>query len=217
MGISVLNSAQTTAAAATLTITSATAGNLLVMFISQTGSLNLPSGRDNIGSAGWSTNSTFSTNSTTSGGFVAYKMAVGGETTLNPTAGSGSSIAGIAYFEIVGISAVSVDTTVATNDSTSITSLTSNSVTTTNAGDIILAAVCGVNSLGAINAWTGTGPMANITTASSNMIGGYYIPGITLSGATFTANWTTSRTPDGMMLVALKAIPHELSLLGVGA
>ncbi|HUD06472.1 MAG TPA: hypothetical protein VMR34_01160 [Candidatus Saccharimonadales bacterium] len=208
MALSVLNNEQTTGVATTLTITSAEAGNYLVAFVS--GSvIGTITGADNIsGSTGWTTNSTTANNGTVSMA-VAYKLAVGGETTLEPTQ-SGGSVQGIAYFEVAGNNSIApiIDVIVATNGSSPATTLASSSVTTTYANDIILADVGAANTgltMGAPTAWTSY-VLTNITTSSSNTVGGSIIPGATVSGKTPTGNWTTSRLPAGMIVIALAPI-----------
>jgi hypothetical protein len=207
MAISVVNSKQTGASTSTLTITSATASNLLVALVAQTGSASTITGSDNIsGSTGWTVNATPAVWSSSANSlWLAYKTAAGSETSLNPTAGSGGTIVGISYLELHGAAIPgSLDgTPVATSNSTNTATQTSGAVTTTNAGDIIFGAMAMSPSDGGSNAWTGTGPMTLVSANATLTDGGYYIPGSTLSSATFTANWTTARA-HGMLVAAIK-------------
>jgi hypothetical protein len=94
MATSIVNSGQTGATTTgTLSITSATAGNILVAFIGQDVGTSAVTGSDNVsGPTGWTTNSNYAYyNGTSATEWVAIKVAVGGETSLNPTAGSGGT------------------------------------------------------------------------------------------------------------------------------
>jgi len=205
MAVAVVNKKQTgEASAGKLTITSATKGNLLVAFIAQTGTETAPKGKDNIsGETGWTVSATSAPGSvTTTRVWLAYKTAVGGETELNPTVGTSGTLRGISYFEVSGCSET-VDTIVASKSASAVF-LTSGAVTTTDAGDIVLAGVANnAATMAEVKAWTGTGPMTNVETASTMIFGGSYIPGTTLTAVTFTANWLTARAPE-MLVVALK-------------
>jgi hypothetical protein len=202
------------AAAEALTITSATKGNLLVLFTAQIGALT-PSATDNISSTvGWTNNTTHALDG---GGansvYVSYKTAVGGETELK--SGSAGTSEGVAYFELAGAS-TTIDTIVHTDNQAAGLTITSPAVTTTDAGSISLAAVGdGAGAFGAPEAWTGTGPMTNVETLSARIIGGSYLPGTTLSGATFAAHWPTSRV-SGILVASFKpAAVVGASLLGM--
>lgn len=218
MAITVVHVAQTgTSAHGTLAVTSATAGNLLVVFIDQITTTSAPTGSDNIsGTTGWTTNSTSALFSgSASSLFVAYKKAVGGETSLNPTVGSGGTLEGLSYFELSGIDTTpTIETIVHADNKVAVTTATSAAVTTSNPGDIVLICAGGnaVDS-GTVNAWTGTGPATNVSTASTRCIGGYYIPGTTLSGATFTANWTSAKN-TGVLALALQPVSSGNSSSG---
>jgi hypothetical protein len=213
MAQSVLHSAQTAGGSATNTlgpsgITATTAGNLLVVFVVQTSSTAQPSISDNInGSTGWTFNATKSTfvTSLTGSCWVCYRIATGGETTYTATAGAGGTVQGLSYFEVTGnANTIVVDTIVGTNAASgSVTTITSGAVTTSDATSIILACAEQNGPTGTITAWSGTGPMANTTTTGTRAIGGNYVPGSTLSGVTFTANWTTGNQ-SGMLVIAIK-------------
>lgn len=197
MAITVVRTKQTGAASASLAITIPTAKNTLLMFVMQEATTSAPS----------LTGFTFSGTSALQGGsvnslWVGTKEATGFETTLAPTAGAGGTVIGISYGEVSGAS-LEFETVVATSNSATSTSQVSGAVTTANAGDAIFGAVCFMVSNGSSGNWTGTGPMTRVEEAATRCMGGFYVPGTTLSAATFTANWTTSR-PHGMLVVALK-------------
>jgi hypothetical protein len=206
MALSVKNSALSTTASTSLTITNATAGNVLVCYAIQSASLLSIGFSDNVsGSTGWVTQSTHATNnSNNSSVYVATKSAVGGETTISTTAGSGGTVGSLCYFEIQGGASTRVETITAGSGGAATTSETSAAITTTNPGDIILAAAGFGNPTGAVFAWTGTHVMTNVSTSSSSLfIGGSYVPNAKLTSQNFTANWTTSRSPAGILTLAL--------------
>lgn len=203
MAIAIVNRKQTgSAAAGTLLITSALPGDLLVQFICTTGVLT-PKGKDNIsGEAGWVTNPTKSPFSAgTNSVWMASKIAVGGETELNPSAGT---IQGITYFELSGASTM-IDTIVFRENAPSAATVTSPAVTTTDPGDVLLAAVGAVTGSGIITAWTPASTMTNFETASTRCMGGSFIPGVVQTAAEFTANWSVAHTM-GMLVVAIKPL-----------
>lgn len=208
MAASVVNSKQTGNAATTsLAITSATAGNLLVAFASQTVSLSSITGSDNIsGSTGWVTNSTSATgmsSSNTGSIFAMYKTAVGGETTITPTfPGTGQ---GLCCFEISGLdNTPTIDVIVATNGTgTAISTRTSNAVTTTNTGSIILGSVGHNLNPSTITSPWGTTALVQINTVGSRCMGASLVPGTTLSSAQPVATWTNVSQP-AMLILALK-------------
>lgn len=202
----IVHSAQTgTTATGVLTTPTATAGNELVAFFTQNGA-NTPtfSSTEGFGSTGWTVESiksvfTGSANSV----WVARKTAVGGETGVSVTPGAEGTAQGVAYFEISG-GPFTVDGEVLHKDNNgSAKTVSTPSLTTTDAGDVILAAIGAAATTGTISAWTGTGPMTNIATTTTRCIGGSYIPGTTVSGAVFTANWETAKG-TGVLLIALK-------------
>lgn len=204
MAIAIVNKKQTAGAAAhpTLPITAATASNLLVMFIAQTGSVAAPT------SAGFTVDAAeghHAIGNTSSGSlWLATKVAAGGENELVVTPAAGGAIQGISYFELSGAS-TTIDAIVKVDNPGSVKTLASGALTTTDAGDVILAAVGLTIAFpsGTISAWTGTGPMTNVEATTTRCIGGSYIPGTTLTGVTFTANWETARQA-AMLVVAIK-------------
>lgn len=218
MAVSVVNAKQTTGAAqGTLTIPSATAGNWLIMAVNKKTSVSSITGGDNISSStGWltNTNNTIMQSSTGSMWFM-YKLAVGGETSLTPTA-NGGTLEGISYVEVSGLGIPLNIEIIQTkiNNATNTTS-TSKAITTTVNGDLVLGFIGLGNGIvsGTQNAWTGTGPMTNIGTATSSIIGGYYIAATTLSAATFTGNWTTTGTIGNIFLAIQPASSTGVSLL----
>lgn len=208
--IEVVHVKQTGSAAASvlkLPVTPA-AGNTLYVFVDQSGTTAAPQGKDTVGgTTGWGTDEiaghhavyTTSANSI----YVMTKTAVGNELELNPTAGAGGAIKGLIYVEAAGSSTV-VDAIQIINNGGSAATVASPFVTTTDAGDLILGAVgFASGASGEIKPWTNTGPMTNVETASSFVIGGYYVPGAPVELKAFTANWTTARL-QGMMVVAFK-------------
>jgi len=198
MAIAIVNSGQTASgSASSLTIPSATAGNVLVAFLSQLTSVLAPS------ATGYTVNGTSCTFGVAGvdGGFVMYKVAAGGETSIAPTAGTGGTITGICYWELSGCS-TTVDTIVATNTTGSISTLASNSFSTSNSGSIILCGVPLATTSGVVKAWTST-VLTNIATTASRCFGGSLIPGTTEIGITPTANWTTAARA-GLLALALE-------------
>jgi hypothetical protein len=186
----------------TLTVPSAVKGNLLVVFLSSTAATT-PTGKDNVsGSTGWSTQAThalFAASGDTV--WCMTKVAVGGETEVNPT---GTGIQGLVYFE-VGEVGTTYDIVVHTDNALSVSTISSPSVTTTDASDVLLGCVGGAAGSGTISAWTGTGPMKRVQPETSRVIGGSLVPGSILTGATFTANWTTAKNV-GLLVVAIKGV-----------
>ena len=189
MAVAVVNSKETTTATGSLTITSATLGHLLVVFVSTAAYTSPISMSDNIsGSTGWTTHPTIATYGASNQHSVqvAYKVAVGGETTLTAT---GGTLKGVLAFELSGTGA-SLDVVTA-NSGQSTATPTSGSFTTTKV-DAILCGI-GINGLtGGNSGWSGTGPMTNVSTATGAFGGGYYVPGTTVTGASFTFTSSTS-------------------------
>lgn len=208
MAVAVVHSAQTgTGATATLAITSATAGNLLVAFVAQTASTVEPKGKDNKGTTGWSTHETHGvSNGSASSEWVLLKVAEGGETELNPTVGTGGAIQGICYFELSG-SGNAVEVTPVHTDNASGTTVTSPGLTTTNAGDMVLMAVgdgVATSNSEAIEEWTASNsakPTA-VSLSASRCWGASYLPGATLSAVTFTSKWTKTKA-NSILVVAI--------------
>lgn len=199
MAITIVNSKQGTGTS--LTITSATTGNILVAFISQTVSVVAPPTL-----TGWTVNGTNCTFGATSqdGGYVAIKTAAGGETSIAPTAGTGGTITGIAYYELSGATTTfdsGSSFPVATNTTATMATLASTAFSTTNTGSIILCCVLTDAASGTVTAWTST-VLTNIATTTTAAIGGSLIPGTTETSITPTANWTTNRHA-GMVAIAL--------------
>lgn len=201
MAIAIVHKKQTGSAAATfLTITAAAKGNLLVVFGVQLGTTAI-SPSDNISlTVGWTVHATHAVDGGSANSvYVAYKVAVGGETEIQM--GSAGTAEGLSYFELSGAS-TTVDTIVHTDNQAAGLLVTSPAVTTTNAGSIVLGCVGdGAAAFGIPEAWTGTGPMTNVETINTRSLAGSYLPGTTLSGATFTAHWPTSRV-SGILVVA---------------
>ena len=187
---------------ATFTFGSNNLNDLLVLFINQSATTSAPT------ITGWTVHATYSTygNAGVNSQYVAYQSSPGNVGTVTPTVGSGGTILGIVGFVVPGAS-TNVDVIVnELSTSGSGTVKTSGSVTTTDPGSIVLAGMALANNSGTITAWTGTGPMNNLATTNIKNFGGYYVPGTTLSGATFTANWTNSRA-NCMLVVAFKPLP----------
>ena len=198
MAITIVNSKQS--GGSSLTITSATAGNLLVAFISQTSSVLT------VSISGWTVNATNCTFGVANidSGWVATKTAAGGETSVTPTPGAGGSIVGIACYELNGATATfdgGSTFPVATSQVSSVSTLASTAFSTTNTGSIILCAVLLGNTSGTVSAWTST-VLTNITTTTTEAIGGSLIPGTSETSITPTAYWQTSRAA-GMLAIAL--------------
>lgn len=187
-------------------LTGTVSGNLIVQFVNQNASggvAGVPS------QSGWTFNSTQSFYNTSSQSTVSvgYQYSSGGTVTANPTAGTNGTVLGITVYEISGAS-TTIDTIVGqTLVAVNTTTRTSASITTSNAGSIILAAVGLGNGNGgsAATPWTASnsGTVGNVGTAAVKSQGGYYIPGATVSGITLTANWITSR-PNAMLVAAFK-------------
>lgn len=196
---SVVRSKQTPGAAtSSLSITAPKAKNVLAAFVMQNSTLLAPS------LAGW----TFSpTKAEQASGvnslWFGTKEATGLEVAIAPTPGAGGAIAGISYFELEGCSQ-EIESIIGISNSGGTTTQTSNALATSKSTDIILACIGLGATNGGSSAWTGTGPMTNVEAGETRAQGGYFVPSSTLSAATFTANWTTSRT-HGMLVVALKA------------
>jgi hypothetical protein len=119
----------------TATFTTApTAGNLLIAVFGESGSnnINTPSG--------WT--SAVIDQNTSPGGAIFYKIASGSESTVTVTTTGGTSTSygmGLQLYEYSGMAATSPLDAVATSGSGSGTSLTSGSVTTTQAGDLLIS------------------------------------------------------------------------------
>lgn len=198
MAAAVVNSAQSAGAANanTIALPSATAGNTLVSFYSESGSITQPT------CSGFVVNATDSGYNTTDSVWVATKIAAGGETGPTWTPGLGGTGRGVCAWEVSGIaSTVTLDGSPATTPNLSATT-GSITVTTSVAGSIILIGVGGNASTGTISAWTGTNVATNIGTATARCMGGSFITTATVSSS-FTANWSTSRV-CAMLAIALQ-------------
>lgn len=207
MAITVRNKGQTVSTA-TNTISTVTplVGNILVSFFDEVNSTAQPTVADNLGSTGWVVQSTAALFGSTANRscWVAIKTATGGEGSITWTVGTGGTAEGVSYFELNGAS-TNIDTIVGqtVTGATAIT-VTSAAFSTTDSGGIILAACGQDGASGGNNAWTGTGPLININATSSRIIAGSFIPGAQVSGATVTANWTSSNHA-AILVLALKA------------
>jgi hypothetical protein len=198
--IAVVNSAQTpSTAAASLTITSATAGNALVCFISQVGSTVAPT------LAGYTVEATDALFASSADSvWCAHKIAAGGEVAIAPTAGGGT-IDGICYWEVSSTDnplVLDQALTVLSNHAAAATGTVN--VTTKVEGSLVLIGVGLAASSGTIAAWTTT-VATNISTTASRMYGGSYLTTTPLSAAAFKANWQTSQV-FGMLAVALQPV-----------
>lgn len=205
MTIAIANSGQTgTAASATLSITTPTAGNILVCFIDQLngGPSNTPA------LTGWTVNATpalYASSADTV--WAAYKIASGSETSIAPTAGSGGSITGICYWEISGAkNPIALDGSPVANSNLGAFPDGAINYTTSVAGSIVLLGVGSAASTGGQTAWTSTGGTVatNISTAASRCFGGSYITTTTVTSSQFQANWTNSHN-FGLLGIALEA------------
>lgn len=219
MAITVVRSAQSAGAANanSLSITSPTAGNTLVTFMSQSAATTPTC-------SGMTVNTSKAVhNASADSTWVAYKIADGSETNVAWTAGSGGTAHGVCYWEVAGAAAtVTLDGSPANTDN--LNAATGGvAYTTSVAGSIILIGVGHNASSGTISAWTGTNVATNIGTAAARCFGGSFITTVTVS-STFTANWATSHVAS-MLAIALQppaAAGGEtqagfLGLLGVGA
>lgn len=208
MAITVVQSKATGAgASASLSIGSTTtAGNRVFAFLSQSASLVAPTVKDNEpgGSSGWTVSSTKAEGAAKANSlWVAEKKVASGEpfSIIEMTAGTSGIAQGICAFELAGASS-EIDVSVKNDNPTTSKSVTSPAVTTTDSSDILLGAVGAVNAALSVTSWTAS--MTDVEPATgTRCMGGYYIPGTTLSGATFTANWETSRQV-GMLVLAVK-------------
>lgn len=205
MTIAIANSGQTgPAAAATLSITTPTAGNILVCFIDQVG--GGPSNTPTL--TGWTINATpalYASSADTV--WAAYKIASGSETSIAPTAGSSGTIDGICYWEISGAkNPIALDGSPVANSNLGAFTTGAINYTTSVAGSIVLMGVGSAASSGGQNAWlSSTSTIAtNIGTAASRCFGGSYITTTTITTAQFEASWLNSHN-FGMLGIALEA------------
>jgi hypothetical protein len=208
MAIAVANSVKGNTA--TLTITSATKGNILAVFIVQSASVLAPTIKDNIDKVGtkWTVNATKSVFTASADSiWFATKEAEGAEVTIEPTAGVGGTIQGMDCWELSGAKQT-VDKIVTKDNIAAAKTATSAAITTANAGDIILACAGGKVLSETITAWTGTKVLNNIATTTAMGIGGSLVLTATISAETFTANWTKSRA-SGLLVVALEPSAAE--------
>jgi hypothetical protein len=219
MAITVVQSKQTgSGSATTLGVENTTVGNRVIVFLSQTASVVAPTIKDSgtNGTTGWTVSSIKAEGAAKANSLWVAEKAIASLTgadsfsLITMTPGTGGIGQGLCAFELSGSSGV-VDVSVKTDNPASAKTVTSPSVTTTEADDIVLGAVGAVNAALAATSWTGTGPMTRAGTESTRCLGGYYLPGATLSAATFTANWETSRQV-GMLVIALKATPTASNL-----
>lgn len=208
----VVNSKQTNAA--TQTITTPTAGNVLVVFASQGSSIAAPTFTDTAGGSYTVGGTSAIFSSSASSIFMAYKVAAGTETGVSYTsAGTGQ---GICYFELSGVNnPVLIETSKAANNG----GFTSNAVTTainTNYNNVVLAVVA-LTASQVPSAWTGSKVMTNVNTATTFIIGGSYVASAPLTAQTFQANWTGSRN-NGSLVYAFEPTytpPTDTGLLAV--
>jgi hypothetical protein len=199
-----------------ITIPTASKGSVILAFLSQNAGSPAPKPKDNIsGETGWTVNPTSALyNASARSVWLASKTAVGGETEIAFTPGGGVG-QGISYCELSGLGeGWTVDAIVAKSNNASATSSTTGALTTTDPGDVVLIGVALLEGSGTIEAWTGTGPAANVGTETTRLIGGTYIPEAVLTLATFTAHWTTTRV-NGSLVVAIK--PTSTALKGTSS
>lgn len=207
MAITVANKAQTAGTASTELkgLPAATAGNIIVLFVSQLTTVAAPS------LEGFTFQTTHGQSTADANSlFVGLKTAAGGETAYKPTAGAGGTVVGLCYFELAGAS-TTVDAIVNKNNvATAVTHITE-PITTTDAGSVVLACVgTPVGSTGTVSAWSAS--MVNVGTEATRNIGGSYLPAATLSAVTFQANWSTSRAQSSIV-VALKPASGETKIV----
>src|ERR1035438_3520817 len=203
MAVAVLHSAEgAEGATKELAITSATKGNLLVALFGHKETGLAVS--DNLAKGAWTIDATTFTYNILFVVSVAWKVAEGGETLIktNPTN------EGICYWELSAAATTSVVDVAIIGHEASAKEDTTEPITTTSAGDIILMGVSSATAgdLGVNTGWTASnaGSVVNISTARTRLMGGSYIPGTTLSAVTFTAKWTTARIV-GTVVCAIKA------------
>jgi hypothetical protein len=220
MAIGVVQKAQSpSGATGSLTIGQNTkAGNRVFVFVSQSASVAAPTVEDSVGgSTGWVLSATKALGAASANSlWMAEKVVVAGQefAIVKFTAGAGGIAQGLWAIELSGASGT-VDVSVVVNNTGNVKTVTSPAVSTSDSGDIVLAAVGAVNAALAATSWTGTGPLTPAATEATRCLGGYYLPGSTLSGATVTASWETSRQV-GMLVVTIKPTIETFSgpLLG---
>lgn len=204
----------------TLTLpATATAGNELVVIVSMTATTSAPTVAFTEGGGGTTgvtveaTHAIF--NASGSSVWVAHKVAAGAEISISVTPPAGGTVQGMTYIEVSG-GPYEVESVFHSDNVASAKTASSPSVTTLNAGDVLFAGVSTGSNTGAISAWSGTGPMTNVAagaelTVGTRCIGGYYVPGEKLTGATFTANWETAKG-SGLVGIVLKLAPVLVGL-----
>lgn len=202
MAVAIVQSSQ--GAVNTKTITAATAGNLIVVFVSQSATTAAPTVTDSAGGT-YTVLPTFALwNSSASSLYCCYKIAVGGETSVSYTPGSGGSTAGIVVFEVSGVNnPVLIEASKNTNNGAFAASSTTTAINT-NYNNMVLAAVS-LTASQTPGAWSGTKVMTTVATASTNTFGGSYVATTPLVAQTFTGNWTGSRN-HGNLVVAFEPV-----------
>lgn len=216
MPVSVVNPAQTAnAATATLAATVSTSGDVLVCFVTQSvitgGAPTLAdNSADGVPWVNVGTNALFNTSLAAVYAFTKVANATTpGARTLTATPGTGGTIQGLSYFEVLG--AVNVIRGAAGGTSNNQTSLSTASGLTVatpnpNSGDLFCAAVGHTATSGAVGAWTGgTGGVnpTNVASTTTRTNGGYAV--MTATGAyAATSNWANSQV-NGMLSFILEA------------
>ena len=182
-------------------ITTPAAGDLIVVFISQTNTTGVPTITDSIGG-------TYTVNATSAifassvhSLYVGYKYAVGTETSVSFTPAAGGTAFGICCFEVSGVeNPILIETIKNTNNSAFATSASTTAMTT-NQNNVVLAAVA-LTAAQTPSAWTGSKPMTAVGVAATPIIGGSYIATGPLTAQQFTANWNASRN-SGNLAIAI--------------
>lgn len=213
MAVALVNSKQ--GAGNSLTITPPAAGNLLVVFASQSSTTSAPTFTDSASGAYTVGAKSSIYASSASSIFMGYRFATGTETTVSFTAGTGGAAQGICYFEVSGANIPIIIEASNNANNGAFASFSTTAAITTNQNDIILA-VAALTASQTPAAWTGSKVMTAVGVASTPIIGGSYIASAPMTAQTFTANWTGSRnhgnlvyaispvyTPGGTGLLAL--------------
>jgi hypothetical protein len=174
-------------------ITTPTAGNLMVVFASQ-GGTSAPTITDSAGGSYTlgASNALYATSASSL--YVGFKWAAGTETSVSCT-----TAAGLVYFEVSGANNPSIIEQIKPINNGAFQSLSTTSAITTEQTDLILAAVA-LTASQSPTTWSGTKVMTMVSTAGTPLFGGYYQATGPLSAQTFTGNWSGSRNHCNLVI-----------------
>lgn len=199
MSIAIVQSAigAANASSVTATLTAATANNTLVAFAYTN------SGSGNPVISGFTRNIMLPYSGTAQSINFYTKVAAGGETAITMT--GGNTISRIHVAEISGLmSSIATDGS-NTNTASTVTNISTNSITTTNANDIILVCAGTATGESGTMSWSNSFSILQQDSTSLRLLSGYQIASATNTYSSTGTTGTTS-TNSGAFIIALQAV-----------